>query len=197
MSKPFRKSEALSGIFDVSVHLPDGLTIDHLEQSMITVRRIFQAINQGLQTYGMPKISELLRHNQYSGMVSDFMTRALDMTSEFKKLANTDFPDLQNKRTGTGLEVKASMRDPWSTVGHNVASGWFLTVEYDIDESGLPDFRTVWIGELSESDFLWRGRSETSKRTITASVKRDSWNRKMKKVFQRSFLDRFIKQKSS
>jgi hypothetical protein len=70
-------------------------------------------------------------------MVSDFMTRLLDKISDFKKLANTDFPDLRNARTNVGLEVKATTRAPWSTVGHNVVSGWFLTVEYELDEEGL------------------------------------------------------------
>jgi hypothetical protein len=104
--------------------------------------------------------------------------------SEFKKLPNTAFPDLKNPKTGVGIEVKATMRDPWSTVGHNVTSGCFLTIEYDIDENGLPNFRTVWIGELTEKDFTWRGRSEKSRRTITASVKKESWDKKMKKYLK-------------
>jgi hypothetical protein len=87
--------------------------------------------------------------------------------------------------TGVGLEIKATTREPWGTVGHNVARGWFLTIEYELDSEGLPSFKTVWIGELVEEDFTWYGRSSESRRTITASVKRESCNRKMMKVFQR------------
>jgi len=185
-SYPYKRSKTLNGIFDKSVPLPDGLTIDHLEKAMETVRKIFEAINNGLSTYGLPTIDKLIRLNQFSGMVSDFLTRMLDRISEFKKLPNTAFPDLKNQRTGVGLEIKATTRSPWSTVGHNVASGWFLTAEYDIDDEGLPNFKVVWVGELAEDDFIWRGRSDTSRRTITASVKKESWDEKMKKVFQRS-----------
>jgi hypothetical protein len=181
---PYRRSEELNGIFDESVPLPEGLTTSHLEEAMKVVRRVFKAINEGLSKYGMPPINELVRLNQYSGMISDFMTRLLDRLSDFKKLANTDFPDLRNPGTGVGLEIKATTKEPWGTVGHNVARGWFLTIEYDLDREGLPSFRTVWIGELVEEDFIWRGRSPESRRTITASVKRESWNRKMMRVFQ-------------
>lgn len=183
---PYRRSKVLNGIFDESIPLPDGLTRDHLENAMVTVRKIFEAINNGLLEYDLPSIDKLIRLNQYSGMVSDFLTRMLDKVSEFKKTPNTAFPDLENPRTGVGVEVKATTRAPWSTVGHNVASGWFLVAEYDIDGKDLPSFRTIWIGELVEDDFIWRGRSDTSRRTITASVKKDSWDKKMKKVFQRS-----------
>jgi hypothetical protein len=182
---PYRRSQELNGIFDESVSLPEGLTTSQLEEAMKTVRSIFKAINEGLSKYDMPPINELVRLNQYSGMLSDFMTRLLDRLSSFKKLTNTDFPDLRNPSTGVGLEIKATTREPWGTVGHNVARGWFLTIEYELDSEGLPSFKTVWIGELVEEDFTWYGRSSESKRTITASVKRESWNRKMLKVFQR------------
>jgi len=180
-----RESKPLEGFFDLSVKLPEGLTIDHLERAMIVVRRIFEAINRGLKAYGMPPLSQLIRRNQYSGLVSDFMTRMLDKFSDFEKLPNTAFPDLRNPRTSVGMEVKATTRSPWSTVGHNVASGWFLTVEYEIDEKGLPAFRAVWVGELTEGDFVWRGRGPSSRRTPTGSVKKSSWDRKMRKVFER------------
>jgi len=65
-----------------------------------------------------------------------------------------------------------------------VAGGWFLTIEYDINEKGSLSFRRVWIGELTEEDFVWCGRGLESRRTPTASVKRESWEKKMKKVFE-------------
>lgn len=188
----YKRSKELGGVFDTSVPLPDGLMVDHLESAMITVRKVFEAINNGLSQYGMPPINKYIRLNQYSGIISDLLTRILDRISEFKKNPNTVFPDLKNPATGVGIEVKATTRNPWSTVGHNVASGWFLVVEYDIDEKGLPDFRTVWVGELAEDDFIWRGRSKTSRRTPTASVKKDSWDKKMKKVFLKGTLVSFV-----
>jgi len=175
----------LDGIF-YDVPMPKGLTIEHLEKTLLEVKKIFKAINDGSATHDIPPLAQLIRHNQYSGLVSDFMTRLLDRLSGFKKLPNTAFPDLKNPTTGVGIEVKATMRSPWSTVGHNVTSGWFLVAEYDTDDRGLPSFRVVWLGELSEDDFIWRGRSDESKRTITASVEKKSWDKKMKKVFERN-----------
>jgi len=199
-----KRSTTLNGIF-YDVPMPEGLTIDHLEEAMKTAIEVFNAINDGLAKYGMPPLSELIRHNQYSGMVSDLITRALDRFSEFKKTKNTEFPDLKNPKTGAGIEIKATLSEqPWSTVGHNIASGWFLTFEFDINERGSPSFRRVWIGELTEEDFVWHGRSSESKRTPTASVKKESWDKKMKKLFERgkessqksrSILD-FVKKKA-
>jgi len=180
-----KKSTTLNGVF-YDVPMPEGLTIDHLEKAMKTAIEIFNAINEGLTEYGMPPLSELIRRNQYSGMVSDLITRALDRFSEFKKTKNTEFPDLKNPKTGAGIEIKATQSEqPWSTIGHNVVRGWFLIFEYDINERGLPSFRRVWIGELTEEDFVWRGRGPKSKRTPTASVKKESWDRKLKKLFER------------
>ena len=179
-------SMALNGIF-YEATLPEGLTIDHLEEAMKTVVEIFDVINDGLARREMPPLSKLIRINQYSGMVSDLITRALDKLSEFKRTRNTEYPDLKNPRTSVGIEVKATISEqPWGTVGHNVTSGWFLVFEYDIDVRGSPSFRRVWAGELTEEDFTWHGRRPRSKRTPTASVKRESWELKMKKLFERA-----------
>jgi hypothetical protein len=183
--KIIKKSSELNGVFYETI-MPEGLTVDHLEEAMKIVVEVFDAINDGLTKRGMPPLNELIRRNQYSGMVSDLITRALDRISEFKKTKNTEYPDLKNPSTGAGIEVKATFSgQPWSTVGHNVTNGWFLVFELDINEKGSPSFRRVWIGELTEGDFIWRGRSPTSKRTPTASVKKESWEKKMKIVFER------------
>jgi hypothetical protein len=39
---------------------------------METVRKIFEAINGELSTYGLPSIDNFIRLNQFSGVVSDF-----------------------------------------------------------------------------------------------------------------------------
>jgi len=182
-------STVLNGIF-YEVTLPEGLTIEQLEEAMKTVTDVFDVINDGLTKRGMPPLSRLIRVNQYSGMVSDLITRALDKLSDFKRTRNTEYPDLKNPRTNVGIEIKATTsKQPWTTVGHNVTSGWFLVFEYDISETGSPSFRRVWIGELTEEDFVWRGRRPTSKRTPTASVKKKSWELKMKKLFERAESD--------
>jgi hypothetical protein len=180
---------ALKGFFHEAT-LPEGLTIEQLEEAMKTVTDVFDVINDGLIKRGMPPLSRLIRVNQYSGMVSDLITRALDKLSDFKRTRNTEYPDLKNPRTNVGIEIKATTsKQPWTTVGHNVTSGWFLVFEYDISETGSPSFRRVWIGELTEEDFVWRGRRPTSKRTPTASVKKKSWELKMKKLFERAESD--------
>jgi hypothetical protein len=119
---------ALNGIF-YEATLPEGLTIDHLEEAMKTVVEIFDVINDGLARREMPPLNKLIRINQYSGMVSDLITRVLDKLSEFKRTRNTEYPDLKNPRTGVGIEVKATTSEqPWGTAGHNVTSGWFLVL---------------------------------------------------------------------
>lgn len=182
-------STVLNGIF-YEATLPKGLTIEQLEEAMKTVTDVFDVINDGLIKRGMPPLSRLIRVNQYSGMVSDLITRALDKLSDFKRTRNMDYPDLKNPITNVGIEIKATTsKQPWTTVGHNVTSGWFLVFEYDITERGSPSFRRVWIGELTEEDFVWRGRKPTSKRTPTASVKKKSWELKMKILFERAESD--------
>jgi hypothetical protein len=103
---PYRRSQELNGIFDESVSLPEGLTTNQLEEAMKTVRSIFKAINEGLSKYDMPPINELVRLNQYSGMLSDFMTRLLDRLSSFKKLTKRTSPTLETRVQGLGWRLR-------------------------------------------------------------------------------------------
>jgi|GEM_PF-2263069 hypothetical protein len=192
MLAPYRKAKAFQGVFYTSVLTPEGLTTEHVEKTMEHTRKTFVAINQGLITEELPPINEVIQSNSYSGLLHGVATDLLARFSEFEKTRDTVFPDLKHPKTGCGLEVKTtSSKSPWSTFGHNPGSGWYIAFEFDIAE-GLPDFSKTWVGELSEEDFTVRERAETSKRTRTASVKKDSWDKKMKKVFERGGNTSFV-----
>ena len=181
-----RYSKKLGGYFFEDVPMPEGINTQNIEDAMVSVVNIFDAINKGLRNNNLPPLHEIIRNNAYSGLVSDFVTVSLSRYSHFDKNEDTKFPDLINPRTGVGLEVKATMREPWGTVGHNVARGWFIVFQFEISKNGVPKFTTVWIGKLDEEDFVFRDRKPTSRRTITASVKKESWDQKMKIVFKKS-----------
>jgi hypothetical protein len=79
---------------------------------------------------------------------------------------------------GVGVEVKGSRYlKAWQ--GHNVERSWLMVFVY---EAGRPTdqardvrpvpfrYRTVLGAQLETEDWLFAGRSETSRRTITASV---------------------------
>ena len=88
------------------------------------------------------------------------------------------FSDNSVQYTQKGIEIKASRhKSGWQ--GHNPEAVWLLVFYFDSNTvrdksknvSPKPfQFRGVYGARLEEEDWNFSGRSETSRRTITASV---------------------------
>lgn len=79
-------------------------------------------------------------------------------------------------RGEVGIEVKAS-RYARGWQGHNLEAGWLMVVQFAVDVLTEPVYdrspttiERVLVAELEEADWTFSGRSETSRRTITASI---------------------------
>ena len=84
------------------------------------------------------------------------------------------FPDNKVQYATEGIEVKASRYERgWQ--GHNPESVWLLVFVFDSnrpqDTEPRPfKFKSVYSAYLEKEDWKFSGRSETSRRTITASI---------------------------
>jgi hypothetical protein len=95
------------------------------------------------------------------------------------------FPKDAVQHGTVGIEVKGSRhRSGWQ--GHNAEDCWLMVFVFDSNTSrdSLTDtpprpfrFVAVYGAELERSDWNFSGRSETSRRTITASVTRTGYNK--------------------
>jgi hypothetical protein len=135
----------------------------------------------------------MLMPANFSSIVGEFMSTTIPRhcTTLVKNKYHNGHPDLipagafdrdavQHSRVG--IEIKASRYERgWQ--GHNPENVWLMVFIFDANrprDTRPKQFRFVRVvgAELTEDDWFYSGRSETSRRTITASVTR-SWYEKL------------------
>jgi hypothetical protein len=132
----------------------------------------------------------------FSSMVGEFMNAAIPKYCS-KLVKNTYhnghpdlipagmFPNNAVQHHSVGIEVKASRhKSGWQ--GHNAEECWLMVFVFDSNTSrdvlsGIAPrpfcFFGVYGAQLAKKDWNFSGRSETSRRTITASVTRSGFNK--------------------
>ena len=129
--------------FDSTVARPPGLTIAAIRNATDYIERELAGL---LDIY-------FEQANLFSGLVSIYGTRALDIHSVYEKhrhrdLAAQRFPDLRRRGSGDhplpqdSLESKASIR-PWALQAHYDHPGWYIIWRYLIDTTGGLRARTA------------------------------------------------------
>jgi len=185
------------GHFNPCAVIPYGVTIKHLCATMNDFIGFMRVVNVRLHENGSPRLETMLMPANFSSMVGEFITANLPKHSlgVVKNRYHNGHPDLLPARRFSGdsqqychdgIEVKASRYlKAWQ--GHNAEDSWLMVVMFDanraVDASkgvGPTPFRFLRVvgAQLTKSDWKFSGRSETSRRTITASVT-DSGYRKM------------------
>jgi transcriptional regulator with XRE-family HTH domain len=165
--------------FRPNVPLPEDLTLLHLEAALNQTQSILGLINRNmLLEVGRP-LRDFIQGNNFSGLVSNIFSDAMDANSPYKHNHDQRYPDLINKAAnngyGVGLEVKATINVGKGGESHNGHSGWHTVVCYEITDAGI-QFIHVMFAVLNghmEQDPDWqylgsRENSETgSRRTET------------------------------
>ena len=156
--------------------LPPGLSHDQLLEAMNHSGRIITGINRYLVDEGLPPLTELIQANNFSGIVSNILTKAMDIHSDYKDNHDQRYPDLINSISADseGLEVKAAKKASKGGESHNGHSGWHLIASYHISENQLKftclKFADLVGFEVGEVDWKYQGsqRNENnSQRTET------------------------------
>lgn len=175
--------------FDLTMDLPHGLRVTEVRAALEDVYDFLYNVNSFLTEKGWDRLEETLMAATFSGVISEMVVQS--MSKQSKSLINNQWhngrPDLVPRghyqgdavlQGSEGIEVKASRyASGWQ--GHNIESGWILIFQYEIDLETEPvqdrqptRFVKVLIAQLDETDWSFSGRSETSRRTITASILR-------------------------
>ncbi len=142
-------------------------------------------VNSQLHTKDIIRLETMLMPANFSSIVGEFMASTLPKYCPgiIKNKYHNGHPDLipagmfpndSVQHSLQGIEIKAS-RYLRARQGHNPEDVWLMVFVFDCnrpkDITPRP-FRFVMVlgAQLSQSDWLYSGRSETSRRTITASV---------------------------
>jgi hypothetical protein len=148
-----------------------------------------RVVNTELHAKSMVRLESLLMPANFSSVVSEFMNTSIPRycPTLARNTYHNGHPDLvpigkypnnAAQYATEGIEVKASRYlSGWQ--GHNIEEGWLLVFVFDsnrpadLTRNVAPrPFRFVKVlgAELAREDWSFAGRSETSRRTITAGV---------------------------
>lgn len=177
--------------FNVNCSLPYGLEAIHIRKAMEEFISFIGFINQQLHTKEMPRLESFLMPANFSSIVGEFMNASIPKycSTLVKNQYHNGHPDLiptgkfpqdSVQYSNEGVEVKGS-RHASGWQGHNPEAVWLMVFHFDSNTSNDKknqigpkpfEFKGVYAAKLEETDWTFSGRSETSRRTITASVNR-------------------------
>ena len=175
--------------FNQNVQLPYGLRVAEVRAAIEDICDFLHNVNRFLTERGWDRLEETLMAATFSGVISEMVVQSTSKQSAslIRNQYHNGRPDLLPKgmysndaalQSAEGIEVKAS-RNVSGWQGHNVESGWIMVFQYAVDLETEPveerqptKFVRVLIAQLSEGDWGFSGRRETSRRTPTASILR-------------------------
>jgi hypothetical protein len=180
--------------FNPSVILPYGMKVEDIYSSMIAFLEFLEFLNNQLYTKSISRLESMLMPANFSSIVGEFMSATIPKYcgTLVKNKYHNGHPDLipagvfQNdavRYSDEGVKIKAS-RYLRGWQGHNPEDSWLMVFVFDSNrpkDTEPRPFRFVQVvgAKLSKSDWLFSGRSETSRRTITASVTRSGYEKMM------------------
>ncbi len=183
--------------FNPDALIPYGVKVEHVCAAMNGFIDFIRLMNQQLRKNGMPRFESTTMPANFSSIVGEFMSAGIPKhcASIAKNQYHNGHPDMVPaghfpgnaiQYAHDGIEIKGSRYlKGWQ--GHNPENIWLMVFMFDsnrpVDMSqniGPKPFRFLRVAgaQLTEEDWQFAGRSETSRRTITAAVK-DSGYRKM------------------
>ncbi|MFZ4767998.1 MAG: hypothetical protein ACOYMN_23870 [Roseimicrobium sp.] len=182
--------------FNQDAVLPYGLRPEHVRSAMMDFVRFLKFIDEKLLIEGMPRLEDFLMPANFSSIVGEFMSANIPKycTSIVKNAHHNGHPDMVPKghfpndrvqHHTVGIEVKASRyRRGWQ--GHNPEQVFLMVFVFDSDSPRLDaltmekrafSFIEVLAADLEKEDWQHAGRSATSRRTITAAIKRSGFEK--------------------
>jgi len=182
--------------FNPNAVIPYGCTVEHIRTTMNDFLNFLGFINLQLNGKGIPRLECFLMPANFSSIVGEFMcvTIPKHCPTLVKNRYHNGHPDLLPRDTypgnselhaEEGIEIKGS-RYLRGWQGHNAEDAWLMVFVFeanrvtDADKGIAPmPFRFLKVvgAQLTEDDWQFSGRSATSRRTITASVKRSGFDK--------------------
>jgi hypothetical protein len=176
---------------DLTIALPYGMTALGILAAISDIYAYIQAVNDASIQHRYDRLEDLMLPASFSGLISELVVRAVarenatgtpGVTRNLRPGGRPDiipramYPGDAVLRGEEGVEVKTS-GSATSWQGHSPETGWMMVVQIAVDRVTNPVYdrspttvERVLIAELVEADWTYAGRSETSRRTPTASI---------------------------
>lgn len=184
--------------FNAHVELPFGLTTEHVRLAMQEFQDFLGFVNTQLNSKNLQRFESLIMPASFSSLVGEFAVSSIPKycATLAKNQYHNGHPDLVPagrfannavQHSEEGIEVKGSRyQRGWQ--GHNPERCWLLVFIFDSNRptdlaKGIEakPFRYLAVvgAQLEREDWLFAGRSSTSRRTITASVQPSGFTKMM------------------
>lgn len=139
--------------FRPQVPLPEGLKASHVEAAANLTQSIIHRINHNISLEVGQSLRSLLQGNNFSGLISNIFSNAMDECSPYKHNHDQKYPDLiyntGNGGQGVGLEVKMTINIGKGGESHNGHSGWHVVACYNFEGSGDIKFIHIMIANIN------------------------------------------------
>ena len=180
--------------FNPKAQIPFGLETDYIKAAMQECVDFLGFVNAALNTKQIPRLESFLMTANFSSIVGEFMSASIPKYCKtlVKNAYHNGHPDLipagmfpndAIQHHTDGIEIKGS-RHTSGWQGHNAEACWLMVFVFDSNTArdalthiAPRPFRfvSVYGAQLQKEDWNFSGRSETSRRTITASVTRSGF----------------------
>lgn len=175
--------------FNYEAEIPYNVHVEDIKMAMNDFVDFLSFINNQLRTKNIPRFESFLMPANFSSLVGEFMVISIakHCSSIAKNRYHNGHPDLLPSgkypnnsmlHAKEGIEIKGSRYDKgWQ--GHNPENVWLMVFVFNSntarDENlGIDPkpfyFKKVLCAKITKNDWVFAGRSATSRRTITASV---------------------------
>jgi hypothetical protein len=174
--------------FNPKATIPFGVGVAHIHSAMQDFIEFLTLIDTQLHAKEMGRFENMLMQANFSSMVGEMMSASIPKYCKtvVKNRYHNGHPDIlpaskypndSAQHAGKdGIEIKASRYlKGWQ--GHNAEDVWLMVFVFQTGRDGPKvaidqafKFLLVAGAMLTKTDWLFAGRSETSRRTITASV---------------------------
>ncbi len=191
--------------FNPKAVIPYCCTVDHIHAAMTEFQDFLGFVNVSLRKRKFTRLETILMPANFSSVVGEFIASGLPKhcPTLARNTYHNGHPDLIPKGKfkkdavqygDEGIEIKAS-RYSKSWQGHNPEAIWLMIFVFDCNRPsdvvrGIPPkpFRFLMVAgaQLSKADWLFAGRSEKSRRTITASVIKTGYEKIMRNWIYRA-----------
>jgi transcriptional regulator with XRE-family HTH domain len=161
-NRAFSNAPKLESRFWRDVPLPIDLTHDQLQNAFNRTQLMVHQINQNMLLELGQSLQTFIQGNNFSGLVSNLLSNAIDQSSDYKHNHHQRYPDLIHQNINEGLEVKTTINIGKGGESHNGHGGWHMITCYNFLANGDIVFVHIMFAQLighqhSNSDWSYLG----------------------------------------
>jgi len=170
--------------FNREAVLPYSLRLDDFQIAMEDVYDFFFDVNTFFLERGLPRLDDLLRPANMSGLLSDMLTASIANSRTLAQncyhnghpdlLLQGRYPNNSAKAGEEGVEVKTTRKKGGAVDTHGGRNQWMCVFVYEVDSDSEPAqdrcamrFTEVYLSHVDVADFRKNARGELGTRTAT------------------------------